>query len=315
MNKKVFLIMVIMILTLAHTGVAQNTPEIISLFKGSDSIFDDKIGFETHYYLTGNTSYEKVEGTMRRQFASVPKGVSAYEVIKNYEKAILSKGGTVFHISRNANSYTDKETGKKIAFMKDYFSKGRVEDRGLSNMKLWAYANLPIEAETYVAGKVSTPQNDVFISVSAAVFSNTTYYSLVTVIAEAMDLDNVTMSLMNEKIGQTGRVAIYDIFFDTGTAEIKKESSAALQVISDYLKKNPDKLFLMVGHTDNTGNFSANMKLSMDRANAVTQRLVTNYGIRADQVKPVGVGPACPQMSNSTDKGRAKNRRVELVEL
>lgn len=315
MKKKVFLILVIMVLTLAHTGLAQNTPEIISLFKGSDRIFDDKIGYETHYYLTSNTSYEKVEGKMRRQFAAVPQGVSAYEVIKNYEKAILSKGGTVFHISRNANSYKDKKTGKEIAFMKDYFSKGRIEDRGLSNMKQWAYANLPRKAETYVAGKVSTAQSDVFISVAAAAFDKTTYYSIVTVIAEAMDLTNVTMSLINEKIGQTGRVAIYDIFFDTGTAEIKKESSAALQVISDYLKKNPDKLFLMVGHTDSTGNFKTNMKLSMDRANAVTQRLVTKYGIRADQIKPVGVGPACPQMSNETDKGRAKNRRVELVEL
>lgn len=315
MKKKVFLTVVVMVLGLAHIGLAQNASNTVSLFNGSERIFDDKIGYETHYYLTGDTSYKKVEGIMRRQFAVVPQGVSPYEVIKNYEKAIISKGGTVLHISRKANAYTDTKTGKKIAFMKDYFAKGRVEDRGLSNMKLWAYANLPREAEYYVAGKVSTPQGNVFISVAAAVFSNRTYYSLVTVSAEAMDLNNVTLTLINEKIGQTGRVAIYDIFFDTGTAAIKKESSAAMQVIADYLKKNPGTLFLMVGHTDSTGDYSANMKLSMDRATAVTKQLVTAYGIPADQIKPVGVGPACPQVTNDTDKGRAKNRRVELVKL
>lgn len=307
--------MVVMALGFAHAVMAQDSSETISLFKSSEPIFDDKVGYQTYYYLTGETSYEEVEGIMRRRFAAVPEGVSPFEVIKNYEKAILSKGGTVFHLSRNANSFTDKETGKKIAFMKDYFSTGRVEGRGLSNMKQWAYANLPAEAKNYVAGKVSTPQGDVFISVAAAVFSNTTYYSLVTVLAEDMDLDNVTLNLINEKIDQTGRIAIYDVFFDTGTAELKKESSAALQVIADYLKENPDNSFLMVGHTDSTGNFDANMKLSMDRANTVIHRLVAKYGINADQIKGVGVGPACPRMSNDTDKGRAKNRRVELVKL
>lgn len=315
MNKKAFLMVVVMALGFAHAGLAQNAGETMSLFKDSEAIYDDEIGYETHYYLTGDMSFEKVEGVMRRQFAAVPEGVSPYEVIKNYEKAILARGGTVFHLSRNAHSYTDKETGKKIDFMEDYFANGRVGGRGLSNMKQWAYANLPAEAEDYVAGKVSTPQGDVFISVAAAVFSNTTYYSLVTVLAEAMDLDNVTLTLINEKIDQTGRIAIYDVFFDSGTAELKKESAAALQVIADYLNENPDNSFLMVGHTDSTGSFDANMKLSMDRARAVIQGLDANHGISADQIKPVGVGPACPRMSNDTDKGRAKNRRVELVKL
>ena len=314
MDKKIFLLIAVMTLGYAHAVMAQNSSDTISLFKGSEGIYDDKIGYETHYYRTGDTSYEKVEGIMRREFAIVPEGVSTYEVIKNYEKAILSKDGTVFYISRNANSYTD-ENGKKVAFMMDYFGKGRIEGKGLSSMKQWAYANLPREAKDYVCGKVSTAQGDVFISVAAAVFDNRTYYALVTVLAEAMDLDNVTLNLINQKIGQTGRVAIYDIFFDTNKAEIKKESSAALQVIADYLKENPDSSFLMVGHTDSTGNFNANIQLSMERANAVIEKLVTAYGISADQIKPVGVGPACPRMSNDSDKGRAKNRRVELVKL
>lgn len=56
-----------------------------------------------------------------------------------------------------------------------------------------------------------------------------------------------------------------------------------------------------------------NMKLSRDRAAAVTQSLVSAHGIAAARLTPQGVGPLAPVSSNSTEEGRAKNRRVDLV--
>lgn len=290
---------------------AQENKEIISLYQGSELIYNDDIGYETHYYLTGATSHEAIDGKMYRKFCSAPDGVSPFEIIKNYEKAISSKGGDVIYLSRDAYRYTDVETGERIWFMRDLFTKGRLKplERG------WAYAQLPSEAEDYVVGKISTPENDIYISVAAAVIEEKTYYTIVTVLAEPMDMDNVTLNVLNEGIAKSGRVAFYDIYFDTGKFEVKNESTAALKIIADYLKNNNNKKFLIVGHTDNTGDFDANIQLSTSRAKAVLEKLVSDYGINAGQLKPYGVGSTCPQMSNATKEGKARNRRVELVEL
>jgi len=69
-----------------------------------------------------------------------------------------------------------------------------------------------------------------------------------------------------------------------------------------------------VGHTDNIGTLSSNMDLSQRRAEAVVRALVSSHGVDAKRLHPIGVGPAAPIASNKTEEGRARNRRVELVE-
>jgi outer membrane protein OmpA-like peptidoglycan-associated protein len=68
-----------------------------------------------------------------------------------------------------------------------------------------------------------------------------------------------------------------------------------------------------VGHTDNTGTFDANMKLSMDRAAAVVNALVTQFSLSAARLRACGNGPTSPVAANDTEEGKALNRRVELV--
>lgn len=294
----------------AHSILAQEKKEIISLYQGSKLVYDDDIGFETHYYLTSPNSHEAIDGNIRRQFCKAPEDVSAYEIIKNYEKAIQSKGGTIIHLSRSAKIYKDEETGKTIRFMRDFFAKGR-----LDHSTSYSYLQLPNYAQDYVVGKISTAENDIYISVAAAQIEKKVYYTVVTLLAKPMDMNNVTLNVLNEGIAQNGRVAIYDIYFDTGKSEVKNESTIALKIISDYLKNNSDQKFLIVGHTDNTGNFDANIKLSSDRAEAVKQKLIADYNIPDEQLKTYGVGSTSPQMSNATEDGKARNRRVELVEF
>ena len=72
------------------------------------------------------------------------------------------------------------------------------------------------------------------------------------------------------------------------------------------------KLYV-VGHTDNTGIFDSNIKLSNDRAIAVVNALVTKFSVNAARLKAFGDGPTSPVASNETEEGRALNRRVELV--
>ncbi|PSK88798.1 OmpA family protein [Taibaiella chishuiensis] len=109
-----------------------------------------------------------------------------------------------------------------------------------------------------------------------------------------------------------GRVSFYGIYFDTDKAVVKSESAPTLTAIAAFLKSNPVTVYV-VGHTDNTGDFARNSALSKDRATAVTEALVTQYGVKRSQVIPQGVGPLAPVSSNRNEEGKARNRRVELV--
>jgi outer membrane protein OmpA-like peptidoglycan-associated protein len=68
-----------------------------------------------------------------------------------------------------------------------------------------------------------------------------------------------------------------------------------------------------VGHTDNTGIFDANMKLSMDRAASVVNALVSQFSVNALRLHACGDGPTSPVASNDNEEDKALNRRVELV--
>jgi len=119
---------------------------------------------------------------------------------------------------------------------------------------------------------------------------------------------------MENDITALGHVSVYGIFFDTGKSDLKPESSAALAEIAKLLQNNNTLKLYVVGHTDNVGTFESNMTLSKARADAVVRELVTKYSIAADRLKAYGVSSLSPVASNKTEDGKAKNKRVELVE-
>ena len=118
---------------------------------------------------------------------------------------------------------------------------------------------------------------------------------------------------LSGSIRETGRVAVYGIYFDTGKADLKPESGPALAEIVKMLNADPGLKVFVVGHTDTVGQFAANVTLSQNRAAAVVNALVSRHGIVASRLIPFGCGPAAPVASNKTEEGKAKNRRVELV--
>lgn len=118
---------------------------------------------------------------------------------------------------------------------------------------------------------------------------------------------------MAGSIRETGKVAIYGIYFDTGKSLIKPASEPSLREIAKLLQSDARLRVYIVGHTDTVGAFDANIRLSRDRADAVVRALSGKYGISASRMVGAGVGPLSPAASNLTEDGRAKNRRVELV--
>lgn len=298
----------ILFLLLTSSAFASDAKELISPYQNSQEMFSDNIGYETHYYLFDETNVRAIEGEINRKFYTAPKGVTPLEIIKNYEQALKTKGAEIIHLSQNAYRHTNQESGERILFMRDLFSHARIKHQG------YAHLMLPRKANHYLSAKVSRDASDIFISVASAVVDDVNYYEVVTVVAKAMDMNNVTLNILNDGIANNGKVPIYDIYFDTGKFTLKENSDTALTTIASYLQKNKQQQFVVVGHTDNTGDFNANLKLSLKRAQAVVDALVQNYAIEKKQIMAYGVGSVAPVTSNSSEDGKGRNRRVELVE-
>ena len=129
-----------------------------------------------------------------------------------------------------------------------------------------------------------------------------------------MESGLVTAQKIDNGISSSGHAVLSGVYFDSGKSTIKPESGEALKNIANYLKSHPDKKYFIVGHTDNTGDFQANMTLSENRAKATSNELTTNYGIDSNQIQTYGVASLAPVTSNRTDEGKARNRRIEIVE-
>jgi OmpA-OmpF porin, OOP family len=182
-----------------------------------------------------------------------------------------------------------------------------------------------ITEQRYIAAEL--PQNAAHVSVlvyrlvspnkhdSCFALNNRTVAVVDIVQASAREQKMVTLqaSYMEKAIAGTGHIAIYGIYFDFNKADVRTESDATLEQIAVLLRESQGMKLLVVGHTDNVGTFPFNLDLSQRRAAAVVDVLGKRYGIARNRLTPVGVSFASPVASNTTDEGRAKNRRVELV--
>jgi outer membrane protein OmpA-like peptidoglycan-associated protein len=109
-----------------------------------------------------------------------------------------------------------------------------------------------------------------------------------------------------------GRADLYGIYFDFGSATLRAESAPALAQILAFHRAHPQQKLTIEGHTDNVGSEAVNAELSARRAAAVVAELV-KQGAAARLLTPVGRGAAQPVAPNTSDAGRALNRRVTVV--
>ena len=115
-----------------------------------------------------------------------------------------------------------------------------------------------------------------------------------------------------DRLTTDGKIITYAITFETGKADLKPESMVEIMRIAKLMQDDASLNFEVQGHCDNTGSDKVNDPLSQKRAEAIVAALV-EQGIAADRLSAVGKGSHNPIADNSTDEGRAKNRRVEFV--
>lgn len=103
-----------------------------------------------------------------------------------------------------------------------------------------------------------------------------------------------------------------DVLFDEGDAQLKNSANRTLLKIVQFLQLNPRRVVRIEGYTDNTGDRQDNLKLSRDRAQAVADVLI-DLGVEDKRIEVTGYGSQFPVDVNATERGRAQNRRVEIV--
>lgn len=124
----------------------------------------------------------------------------------------------------------------------------------------------------------------------------------------------VTVDIALHPIESGERIALRNVFFETGRWEILPESEYELAKVVDLLTKNPTLKIELGGHTDNVGRPEANQRLSEQRAKAVYDYLI-NKGIPSNRLSYKGYGETQPVATNDTDEGRRENRRTEIKVL
>lgn len=117
-----------------------------------------------------------------------------------------------------------------------------------------------------------------------------------------------------EEINVGTTIQLNNIYFEFAKSNLLPESYRELNIVADFLKKNPTVVIELAGHTDNVGSDSYNQKLSEQRANSVRTYLISQ-GISANRLVAVGYGESRPIATNATDWGREQNRRVEFTIL
>ncbi len=266
-------------------------------------------------------------GRVTRSLYVAPEGRSTLEILLNHETALKQAGYTVaFECAGTACgedfgklTYSSDNPDTRIVVDKAGQIRSYLTDAMLEYVKDVRYALL----------KKTTPAGDSYVGVYVAVMtggSRGDFSDAVSghegILVEAVEpkpieqkIVTVTASEIQTKIAADGRAVFYGIYFDFNKADLKPESDPQLAEMANYLTKNPAAKMFVVGHTDNVGGLDYNMALSQKRAQAVVAALTGKYKIAAARLVARGVGPLSPIAENRDDAGRAKNRRVEMVEM
>jgi len=248
------------------------------------------------------SSTTSIEGKVTSITYQAPPERTTLEVFRNYEQELKRHGFTdLFRCTNTACG-------------------GRAFNHAVAS---YTYFGEDYKDQRYLAAKLSRSEGDVYVAVYAAMHksgakaeNNRVRVQLDIIEAASMDTGMVKLDPkeLAGEIAAVGHRAIYSIHFETGSATLKSESDPTLTTIATMLEQKPRLKLLVVGHTDMKGSLEHNMDLSKRRAQSVVKALVGKHKISATRLTSAGVGYLAPVASNKSEAGRAKNRRVELVE-
>ncbi|MBN9334891.1 MAG: OmpA family protein [Devosia sp.] len=271
---------------------------------------------------------ETLEGKVTRLVYLVPDNRSPLEVLRNYQDEITAAGGQVeFECKRdecggdaNRAAYGG---GNKMSLMQYFFYESDIKDAPHSNGACALTSH--INDQHFITARIPQGNATAWVAVQTFQLDAGTYCKALngrTIIvvhvlepkAREQKMVLVKAEVMADAIDHDGSIALYGIYFDTAKADLTPDSAPTLKEIA-LLEGRPELVLLIVGHTDSQGSYDYNLDLSARRANAAKAALVSSYGVDARRLTAAGAGMMAPVASNATDEGRAKNRRVTIVQV
>ena len=295
----------------------------IPRYEGSCLIGYEHTSFDAYDLPTGPAVKEdgtwttetaiELEGEMTRLLYVAPKDRSTLEVYRNYEKALKERGfEPLFACSGEECGSRKVALGQWVIYPREraITTSGQFSSMAFTGLKDDHYLAARSKDGTTYLGLYIAQNNFNYFKQS---YGHAIVHLDIVQVA-AMEEKMVDAEAMAKSIAETGKVAVDNIYFDFGKATLKPESNEALTEMAKLLTQNPEMSVYIVGHTDSVGGYEANLALSRARAEAVAAALAGQHGIDRARTVPAGVGPLAPVANNATDDGRAKNRRVELVQ-
>lgn len=293
---------------------------LISRFEGAIIEFYKETKFGTYKIPldeNGKLNYDKpmvLKGKVTRIQYSIPIDNNPEYVLHNYSEACNGASFTILTalaneqlgVGERSQDWKSRYYGSGDAYFYNALNNGKYGmHHGIPNWK----AN-----QAYLVANAAKGDKLIYFAIYVIDHDSFTLIIQDVIEVSAPKTGMVTAEKLSKGIAANGHIAMYGIHFNIGNSEIKTESDASLKLIADYLKSVPDTKFYIVGHTDNTGLLAENMKLSESRAKSVKNKLIADYAINPSQLVSYGVSSLAPVASNQTDEGKAKNRRVEIVE-
>ncbi|MEK6781685.1 MAG: FISUMP domain-containing protein [Bacteroidota bacterium] len=120
---------------------------------------------------------------------------------------------------------------------------------------------------------------------------------------------------LRNKLLKEGKIVSYGITFDVNSDKLKPESYSTLKEIADVVKENPGMRLQIVGHTDSDGDEVSNLDLSKRRAASVKNELLSKFTLEGSRLETDGKGESVPIADNTSAVNKAKNRRVEFINI
>ncbi|WP_019626130.1 OmpA family protein [Thioalkalivibrio sp. ALJT] len=281
---------------------------------GSFIVFHESSDFDRLSIPTGAwdgdqfESFERLEGqVLRLSYNFEDPGVTTLRVKRSYLQALEARGFEIL--------FSGSEEELSSGAGRTFFRESGLFDRGARDCCRVANRDRQVR---YMAARSEAGNVLAGIAVFNARRVDGPAVSKAIVTAAEMDatMDHqpLTADEMETGLVEDGRVAVPDILFEVNSAAILPESAEALESIAELMNAQSSMELLVVGHTDNTGDFDYNVSLSLQRAQSVVNWLRDEYGIAGARLQAAGAGMMAPVTTNRTEEGRAQNRRVELVE-
>ncbi len=305
---------------LPHTDVphSKDSP-IVSRFAGSTIIGYQEVNFDEVALPMGpfhNSEYAKTlatKGKVTRIVYASPTGKAPAEIFANFRDSLQGSGFKLLY------SCTPGASGTACGgynFAHSYAEQILSHDSANRNAMIDLLYSSNDDVR-YLAAEFERDSRKVDVGLMVSQNDPNPAGVLLQVIESGqMPTDQVLVdsAAMSKGLQSEGKIALYGLQFATDSANLRPDSDATLKQMGDVLHQQPKLKVYIVGHTDNSGLPEHNLALSQQRAESVVKALTSRFGIAPDRLIAKGLASYSPVTSNHNDAGKAKNRRVEMVE-